>query len=365
MERANSTFSTVAINPTVLTKIPFEPADPEDEEDEQLSISELKQMLQEKQPSKGHAPVCMYDEESKLTSKLDYKGKVYKFDISKGRHNGHLLEEIIRTSAGRFKATTSKTTDFLWLGPSSKPEDIYEILKKDKNRIINRYPNVKDLCHKDKFKDMMQVISYVNPEVFEFVPPSFVFPHEEDLWREYANRKSNANVTYIAKPSKGTQGEGICLFRELSVVPEHIKEEMVVSRYISNPLLINGIKFDLRVYVVITGINEGDLHAFIADEGLARFCTEKYEKPTRENLKKSYMHLTNYSLNKMSEEYIKEADNIMAPNDGTKRTLAALYAHIEQEYGADQVDLLKANIKETCEGTLAMLLNMVQHQANP
>ena len=61
------------------------------------------------------------------------------------------------------------------------------------------------------------------------------------------------------------------------------------------------MKFDLRIYVVVTGINEGNIHAFIADEGLARFCTQKYQKPTPANFKKVFMHLTNYSLNKGSD----------------------------------------------------------------
>ena len=39
------------------------------------------------------------------------------------------------------------------------------------------------------------------------------------------------------------------------------------------------------------------------DEGLARFCTEDYEKPTKENMNNAYMHLTNYSLNKMNYKY--------------------------------------------------------------
>ena len=91
---------------------------------------------------------------------------------------------------------------------------------------------------------------------------------------------------------------------------------MVVQRYIDNPLLVDGFKFDLRIYVVVTGINNDQMHAFVADEGLARFCTEKYKKPTKDNFKKVYMHLTNYSLNKMSNEYVEEdfVGNILEPN---------------------------------------------------
>ena len=35
----------------------------------------------------------------------------------------------------------------------------------------------------------------------------------------------------------------------------------------------------------------------------ARFCTEHYQKPTRSNMDNLYMHLTNYAINKFSDEY--------------------------------------------------------------
>jgi len=39
------------------------------------------------------------------------------------------------------------------------------------------------------------------------------------------------------------------------------------------------------------------------------------------------MHLTNYSLNKASEEFTTESEveNILEPNKGSKRTLEALF----------------------------------------
>jgi len=106
-----------------------------------------------------------------------------------------------------------------------------------------------------------------------------------------------------------------------------MQSDSVIQRYIADPLLIDGFKFDLRIYVMLIGIESGDMHAFIADEGLARFCTVKYEKPTKQNLKKTYMHLTNYSVNKNSKEYNKDPDyqDILEPNDGTKRTLTSVF----------------------------------------
>lgn len=42
---------------------------------------------------------------------------------------------------------------------------------------------------------------------------------------------------------------------------------------------------------------------YLHREGMARFCTKKYEAPTAENLGQTYMHLTNYTLNKNSEDF--------------------------------------------------------------
>jgi len=48
------------------------------------------------------------------------------------------------------------------------------------------------------------------------------------------------------------------------------------------PFLIDGFKFDLRVYVVITACDP--LRIFVFNEGLARFATAKYVVPTQSNV---------------------------------------------------------------------------------
>ena len=46
-------------------------------------------------------------------------------------------------------------------------------------------------------------------------------------------------------------------------------------------MLIEGLKFDLRIYVLLAGTEP--LRIFVFDDGLVRLCTEKYKPPTKAN----------------------------------------------------------------------------------
>lgn len=69
-----------------------------------------------------------------------------------------------------------------------------------------------------------------------------------------------------------------------------------------NPHLIDCFKYDLRIYVLATSYNP--LKIYLFKEGLVRFATEKYTT-NLDNLQKRFIHLTNYSVNKKSDAYIK------------------------------------------------------------
>lgn len=68
------------------------------------------------------------------------------------------------------------------------------------------------------------------------------------------------------------------------------------------PFLVDGFKFDLRIYVLLCGVDP--LRIYIYKEGLARFATEEYESPNLGNLQNLFMHLTNYAINKDSYNFI-------------------------------------------------------------
>jgi len=74
-----------------------------------------------------------------------------------------------------------------------------------------------------------------------------------------------------------------------------------VQKYIKNPALIDGHKFDFRIYVLVTSVVE-PLTIFVYNDGLVRLASEKYNlSKNGGGVQDHYMHLTNYSLNKKNQ----------------------------------------------------------------
>lgn len=103
---------------------------------------------------------------------------------------------------------------------------------------------------------------------------------------------------WIVKPANMSRGRGIHLIDSVNEVD--CGELSVISKYVTNPLLINGHKFDLRIYVTVTSYDP--LRVYVFKEGLARFASETYSSKIDKNNK--YMHLTNYSINKKNDNFV-------------------------------------------------------------
>lgn len=72
-----------------------------------------------------------------------------------------------------------------------------------------------------------------------------------------------------------------------------------------SPHLINGLKYDLRVYVLVTSYNP--LKVYVYNDGLVRFATEPYTVDPK-TVNHKFVHLTNFSINKKNAKFVKNND---------------------------------------------------------
>ena len=201
---------------------------------------------------------------------------------------------------------------------------------------IFSYQNFKIISHKD-----LTYLNYYNmrkkfPNDFDYMPETFAYPENKNLIEEkFNNYKLDENDLWLIKPKTGSLGEGISIFENLSKTPD----VYLLSKYISNPHLINKLKYDFRIYVLITGL--APLKLYLYKEGMVRFATEPYTID-KNHLNELYRHLTNVYINEKNKKIYKKAVNADT-DEGSKWSLQVYenyckknninYNHIRKQMG--------------------------------
>lgn len=189
-------------------------------------------------------------------------------------------------------------------------------------QMINHFPGMPNIARKNRMGHHLNKMAKMLPEQYNFFPRTWVLPGEMSDFRAQFDAQGNAlgNKIFIIKPDTGCQGRGIFLTRTFNNVPR--LENVVAQVYIKSPLLLDGFKFDLRLYCVVTSVKPFRVYLF--QDGLVRICTEEYVKPTKSNLDNTCMHLTNYAVNKHNANFQQPAFTSTEEHqdEGNKRSLA-------------------------------------------
>jgi len=285
--------------------------------------------IKESQVTREAPPSNLYSK-GNYTQQHDLLYRIYKTDA-----------RIVRSTLDMhgFMHTDSHTWNIMWMGCTPKPY-LFEGLNEAQR--INHFPMSYEITRKDKLAyNTLKMQEKFGRDNFDYLPETFILPDE--FTEFYAQFHKEKKSMWIVKPTALSRGRGIYLVDNISEVP--VEESCIISRYVPNPMLINGLKFDLRVYAVVTSFDP--LRIYVYDEGLARFASEPYKaKGAKGN---RYMHLTNYSINKKSDKFVQNED-AESDNVGNKWSLSALNKYLEQ-MGVD-VTLLWSKIYDVIIKTL-------------
>ncbi len=138
---------------------------------------------------------------------------------------------------------------------------------------------------------------------FDFIATSFVLPQDYALFQE--EFKKQPGSVWIMKPAGRAQGKGIFLINKMSQIPTQWKKDhrliqassnaqsgkkqgepeeppelYIVQRYIEQPYLIGGKKFDIRIYALVTSYVP--LVVYVHRNGFCRFSNYQYSMNSKD-----------------------------------------------------------------------------------
>jgi len=258
-------------------------------------------------------------ENTKLIKKRRKKKKKILIYCSKGSKTYALMEKVVENR-------TNFCLTYLW-SDVYKANFIFSVYGHHLDRImeegklvgkVHHFPGAAEVCTKELSGLALNLASQESPETYKFWPRTWLYPSDRE--RLKAENKGKKTV-YIIKPLSSSQGDGIFLSMSLSSIEQRTSgAPCVIQDYEKKPLVIEGLKWDLRVYLLITKLDPVEL--YLCKEGLVRFATRPYMAPSKDNLHHFTSHLTNYSINKRTEDY---------DHDNSKRTMSSFIEKIGME----------------------------------
>ena len=254
---------------------------------------------------------------------------------------------------------------------------------------INHFPGMVNIARKTRLAQNLEAMRRVFPTHYNFAPQTYALPKDLAALRSQhftLDKGRKSRHVWIIKPDGGAKGKGIFLTRDLAEIQGAIARsdsQFVAQRYIARPMLIDNKKFDLRLYVLVTSCDP--LRVYLFRDGLCRLCTVDFVQPAEggsadggdiagktagkkgkaAHLKDRCAHLTNYSVNKRSDAFVRdeecsvddETGDIRTGGDsGSKRSVSWLLSWLREEHGDAAVDRLWCSIGDICVKTILSIL---------
>ena len=258
------------------------------------------------------------------------------------------IYDVLKNRIGWVEASVDGEWDFIWSDKCGIME-IYDNQYLEEHVKLNHFRNHYELTRKNLMaKNLKRLKKQIEREhgkiessKLDFFPQTFELPSEYHMFVE--EFKKQPGQLWIMKPIAKSQGKGIFLFKKLKDIMDWKKEDYyrsidekredketpeayIVQRYIDNPYLVGGRKFDLRVYVLVSSYIP--LKAWLYRDGFARFTNVRY---SLNSIDDQYIHLTNVAIQKQAPDY---------DPDGLKWSLQQLRMYLTAKHGVSVVQEL-------------------------
>ncbi|XP_045161705.2 probable beta-tubulin polyglutamylase isoform X2 [Mercenaria mercenaria] len=237
-----------------------------------------------------------------------------------GNGNGVSLVEGPLTSLGWRRITDKHNERFKLKWVQCKTTINYDAFKEG-DQLVNHIPNSQLLTNKLGLLNSLRQYERTSLstkgrlprlKLSDFHPETYKLDDKTE--RESFLQVFKDNEVWICKPTGLNQGKGIFLIRTREEIDKVLEEQeqkkqqtqnpgrpvmnRIVQRYIPNPLLLEGRKFDIRAYMLVASTVP---FLILFHQGYVRLCCHKYEADNSD----LGIHLTNQFVQKKDPNYEK------------------------------------------------------------
>ena len=225
------------------------------------------------------------------------------------------IREVFLKRLG-MKLNSKMSVDNLYMTTYS----IYRKFKKNINNVVNnKYQKINRFYNYNEY--VSKSLLYINykpfhdkfPDDYNYMLETYSYPKEKQEIIEKFSKYSlkNDNDVWMIKPTMGSLGLEISILTNYSDIK---LKNYLITKYLYNPHLIKGYKYDLRFHGLVSTIKP--LKLYLYNEGLVRLASEKYNFSASDPHNK-YSFLTNLFINKKNKKqfiYPKNMKNMEDSN---------------------------------------------------
>lgn len=274
-----------------------------------------------------------YEKKKKNSSRMRCKG----YHVDASRANYETSQGGLKRAGLIFAEPDEPPPTFVWVDGILRKEDAIEHSPYQR---FNKIPGMDYICYKSTLFKSLNEMRKSYPALYDVYPRTFLLPREFlDFQREHKSicGRSKQAPSWVVKPKNSCCGRGISIIQSVAEA-QAIDYDAVIQQYIT-PFLIDGHKFDFRLYLLIASLQP--LAIFIYKEGIARFCTQIFEFPSKANRDKKFIHLTNTAIN---------IENSKEPPSKFTKLASEVFETISKRYRKS--DQLWEKICEACRAVI-------------
>ena len=258
---------------------------------------EIKSEIKKNKTESEKKKIIMTEEDKKLEEeiKAQFKEQQDRRELEKKKFEEKLLQEEIKKRMLEDELEEKKLQEEKEEKEEKEKKEPKKALTAEekeekwrKETFINNTSNNErptERPKQDSIKDLLPEIENILKKLSVNLP-QYVLEGSKNVW--------------IVKPGGLSRGRGVHCIDQLNDILSNVKpcNQTIIQKYIENPLVINGRKFDIRQWVLVTDLNP--LTVWLFETPYVRFGAENYHI---DDFKNVFSQLTGNSIAKHSDKF--------------------------------------------------------------